>query len=56
MKHVSNLFESAMKNRSDYCLMILADSRYGSSDEKVEYLPSWLRNHIEQGNDNLSVD
>ena len=35
--------------------MIFADKRYARADKK-EKLPIWIKNHIEPGSDDLSID
>ena len=44
-----------LRSKYDYGLMIFADKRYARSDKK-EKLPIWIKNHIEPGSDNISID
>ena len=45
----------AIRSKSDYGIMILADRRFGRS-EKYSKLPKWLRDNLSSASTNLSVE
>ncbi|KMV65916.1 Rad3-like DNA repair helicase [Encephalitozoon cuniculi EcunIII-L] len=55
MRHAAQCLGRVLRNKNDYGLMILADERFERNDKKSK-LPKWIRNCIDGGNSNLSVD
>ena len=55
MRQTSQCVGRVLRSKYDYGLMIFADKRYARNDKK-DKLPQWIRNHIEQGSDNISID
>ena len=55
LRQTSQCVGRVLRSKYDYGLMIFADKRY-SNALKREKLPQWIKNHIEPGQDNLSVD
>ena len=55
MRQTSQCVGRVFRSKYDYGLMIFADKRYARIDKK-ERLPQWIRNKIEPGSVDISVD
>lgn len=55
MRHAAQCLGRVIRNKDDYGLMILADSRFNNKN-KYNKLPSWIIGLLEDGNIGLSID
>lgn len=55
MRHTAQCLGRVLRSKTDYGLMILADSRF-LAPGKINKLPKWIQDRIEKGNMGLSVD
>jgi len=55
MRQTAQCLGRAIRSKSDYGIMILADRRFGRS-EKYSKLPKWLRDNLSSASTNLSVE
>lgn len=55
MRQVAQCCGRAIRSKSDYAVLILADKRYLSTDKK-EKLPGWIKQHLAPVTTNLSTD
>ena len=55
MRHAAQCLGRALRGKTDYGLMLLADKRYSRQDKRGK-LPKWIQQHLTLANLNLSVD
>eukprot|EP00052_Salpingoeca_macrocollata_P017671 m.144308 g.144308 ORF g.144308 m.144308 type:complete len:768 (-) comp20461_c0_seq1:24-2327(-) len=55
MRHAAQCLGRAIRGKSDYGIMCLADQRYSRSDKQGK-LPKWIQKHMQPANSNLSAD
>lgn len=55
MRHAAQCLGRVLRNKNDYGLMIMADSRFGAKN-KFTKMPKWIQDRMEPGNSGLSVD
>uniref|UniRef100_A0A0G4HEZ2 DNA 5'-3' helicase n=1 Tax=Chromera velia CCMP2878 TaxID=1169474 RepID=A0A0G4HEZ2_9ALVE len=55
MRQAAQCIGRVIRSKSDYGIMIFADSRYARADKR-EKLPPWVRKYLENSNLNLSTD
>lgn len=55
MRHAAQCLGRVLRNKTDYGLMIMADSRFSQANIFGK-MPRWIRDRIERGNIGLSID
>lgn len=55
MRHTAQCLGRVLRDKNDYGLMVLADSRF-MQESKLVKLPKWIHQRIEKGNMGLSID
>ncbi|KAL3313442.1 General transcription and DNA repair factor IIH helicase subunit XPD, partial [Cichlidogyrus casuarinus] len=55
MRHAAQCLGRAIRGKSDYGIMVLADKRYARADKRAK-LPGWIQNHLSDALVNLSVE
>ncbi|CAD5123245.1 DgyrCDS11601 [Dimorphilus gyrociliatus] len=55
MRHAAQCVGRALRGKTDYGIMLLADKRFGRADKKKK-LPRWIQEHLKESMCNLSTD
>ncbi|KAH8862274.1 General transcription and DNA repair factor IIH helicase subunit XPD [Schistosoma japonicum] len=55
MRHAAQCLGRAIRGKSDYGIMILADKRYARADKRFK-LPGWIQSQLQDAFINLSIE
>ncbi|KAK0420877.1 hypothetical protein QR680_014941 [Steinernema hermaphroditum] len=55
MRHAAQCLGRALRGKTDYGLMILADKRFSRADKRSK-LPRWIQEYLPESQTNLSID